>query len=259
MTVEKKNAYLAELRRLLATLPAEERETALTYYEEYFADAGSKESERIFAELGPPKTLAEQILSGYGRDYLDSQPKSSSTHVPARPEDAAKARREEEEARVAAAQAEAEHARLAREQTHASSAKKENTAYTANPNRSGPSVLLIVFLTLLALPLLLPLVIVIFSLIFALAALIFGLGIGAGALVLAMLAGGIATLVAGFAMLPISGLEALLSCGVGLALLGSGCIMLLICVFMLVKVVPAIFRFSINVLRWPFERRVSRA
>ena len=249
MSTEEKTAYLAELRRLLATLPQEEREAALTYYEEYFDDAGAEETGRVIGELGPARALAEQILSGYSRDYLDTTPRSASAQAPARLEDVAEARRREEEAkrreeearRQAAAQAEA--ARRA----------------AAPPSRSGSSTLLIVLLAILSFPLWLPLVITVFSLLFAFAAVIFGLGIGLGAAMLAVLAVGVVVLIAGLSLLAVHTLEALLACGIGLVLMGLGIILLLFCVFMLVKVVPAVLRLLVRVLRWPFERRVARA
>ena len=93
MSTEEKTAYLAELRRLLSALPQEEREAALTYYEEYFDDAGAEETGRVIGELGSARALAEQILSGYSRDYLDTTPRSTSAQAPARLEDVAEARR----------------------------------------------------------------------------------------------------------------------------------------------------------------------
>ena len=245
MSTEEKTAYLAELRRLLATLPAEERETALIYYEEYFDDAGAEETERVLGELGPARALAEQILSGYSRDYLDAQPVSAHRRVPARPEDVGEARRREEEARAEAAKKQAGEEKA----KHA----------TPPPRRGGPSVLLIIFLTILALPLLLPLAALIFALLVGLAALVFGLSLGMGGVVVAMLVSGMVVLVVGFSLLAVHTLEALLACGVGLALMGAGMILTLLCVFMLVKVVPAVLRFMLRILRWPFERRVARA
>ena len=48
----RKYAYLARLEELLAALPAQERQDALNYYEEYFDAAGSENEEQTAAELG---------------------------------------------------------------------------------------------------------------------------------------------------------------------------------------------------------------
>ena len=271
MTTEEKIAYLAELRRLLATLPQEERDAALTYYEEYFDDAGPEEIERVIGELGPARALAAQILSGYSRDYLDALPGSSHKHLPARPEDAKEARHREEEARAGAEgnqedQAEREHeqeaqahAQAGREQTRTHQQAQAARPAAAPPRRSGATVLLIVLLAIFALPLLLPLAALVLGLVVGLAGLMLGLGAGIGAMVLTVLAAGIGLLVIGFSLLAVHALEALLALGLGLILLGVGSIMLLICVFILVKVLPAVLRFLFRILCWPFERRVVRA
>jgi uncharacterized membrane protein len=55
--------YLAELRRLLARLPEQEREAALQYYREYFEEAGFDSDADVSAELGHPQKVAAQILA----------------------------------------------------------------------------------------------------------------------------------------------------------------------------------------------------
>lgn len=58
-----KNEYLAELKACLGGLPAEERDSALRYYEEFFEDAGEENAEDVIIQLGSPKALAESIIS----------------------------------------------------------------------------------------------------------------------------------------------------------------------------------------------------
>ena len=62
----RKYAYLARLEELLAPLPAQERQEALNYYEEYFDAAGSEKEEQTAAELGDPAQVARKILEGEG-------------------------------------------------------------------------------------------------------------------------------------------------------------------------------------------------
>lgn len=59
-----KQQFMAELKQLLGELPAEERDEALSYYEDYFADAGEGNEDRIIAELGSPEKVAYTIKSG---------------------------------------------------------------------------------------------------------------------------------------------------------------------------------------------------
>ena len=57
--------YLAALRRALSVLPEEERASALSYYEEYFDDAGPENEATAIEELGDPAKVAAQILADY--------------------------------------------------------------------------------------------------------------------------------------------------------------------------------------------------
>lgn len=59
-----KNEFLARLKELLADLPQEEREEAVRYYEDYFADAGPLEEARVLQELVSPEDVAEKIRTG---------------------------------------------------------------------------------------------------------------------------------------------------------------------------------------------------
>lgn len=62
----RKYAYLAKLEELLAALPAQERQDALNYYEEYFDAAGNDKEEQTAAELGDPAEVARKILEEEG-------------------------------------------------------------------------------------------------------------------------------------------------------------------------------------------------
>lgn len=62
----RKYAYLAKLEELLAALPAQERQDALNYYEEYFDAAGNDQEEQTARELGDPAEVARKILEGEG-------------------------------------------------------------------------------------------------------------------------------------------------------------------------------------------------
>ncbi len=60
-----KETYLRELARLLKRLPVEEREEALRWHEEYFAEAGE---EKALEELGTPEEAAREIVSKMALD-----------------------------------------------------------------------------------------------------------------------------------------------------------------------------------------------
>ena len=53
--------FLEKLRLLLGDLSEEEREEAIQYYEDYFADAGPEMEEQVIRELGSPEKVALMI------------------------------------------------------------------------------------------------------------------------------------------------------------------------------------------------------
>jgi len=57
--------FLERLRSALVSLPWEECQSAMKYYEEYFAEAGEDREEEILKELGSPEAVAATILSDY--------------------------------------------------------------------------------------------------------------------------------------------------------------------------------------------------
>lgn len=56
-----KYEFLGDLSRLLSDLPSEEREEAMQYYEDYFADAGREKEQDIIRELESPEKVAAKI------------------------------------------------------------------------------------------------------------------------------------------------------------------------------------------------------
>ena len=57
--------FMAELERLLADMPEEERQAAVQYYADYFADAGEANEADVIRELGSPEKAAESIKADY--------------------------------------------------------------------------------------------------------------------------------------------------------------------------------------------------
>ena len=57
--------FLEELKQRLKRLPARDREEAVRYYEEYFAEAGAEKEAEVLKELRSPAHAASNILSDY--------------------------------------------------------------------------------------------------------------------------------------------------------------------------------------------------
>ncbi len=60
-----KEQFIEELRGHLSSLPKDELESAVKYYEEYLED--SEDADDAIKSLGTPKSVADQILSDMGR------------------------------------------------------------------------------------------------------------------------------------------------------------------------------------------------
>lgn len=56
--------FMSRLTALLQDVPPAEREEALTYYNEYFEDAGEENEAGVIAALGSPEELAKSIKAG---------------------------------------------------------------------------------------------------------------------------------------------------------------------------------------------------
>ncbi len=56
-----KTEFMRRLDVLLVGLPIHEREEALQYYEDYFADAGEENEQSVIESLGTPEKVAENI------------------------------------------------------------------------------------------------------------------------------------------------------------------------------------------------------
>mgnify|MGYP003319232811 CR=1 FL=1 len=63
--------FMAELKQLLGDLPAEERDDALNYYEDYFNEAGPDNEQSLIMQLESPQKVAKNIKSGLA--YADDE------------------------------------------------------------------------------------------------------------------------------------------------------------------------------------------
>ena len=57
-----KSEFMRELASLLSRIPEDERNDALQYYEDYFADAGIKEDMLVPSSIGTPQQVADKII-----------------------------------------------------------------------------------------------------------------------------------------------------------------------------------------------------
>ncbi len=70
-----KKTFLSKLQRELRHIPREDREDALSYYQEYFEEMDSADDEDVTAELGLPEEIARQIIGDCTRKHVEKQRK----------------------------------------------------------------------------------------------------------------------------------------------------------------------------------------
>ena len=63
--------FMTELERLLADMPEEERQAAVQYYADYFADAGEANEADVIRELGSPEKVAESIKADLTKPIMN--------------------------------------------------------------------------------------------------------------------------------------------------------------------------------------------
>ncbi len=78
-----KQEYIAVLVEQLSCVSAEERESAVEYYTNYFDDAGLENEQNVIKQLGSPKKLAKEIIKAtentQKQDANDEYPQNAPT------------------------------------------------------------------------------------------------------------------------------------------------------------------------------------
>lgn len=211
-----KERFIEELKGHLSSLPREELDSAVKYYEEYLED--SEDVEEAIKSLGSPKSVAGQILSDMGRTE-----EPTTENVPAVTGEVVNNEKKK---------------------------KKEKRPLTAL------ETVLIIILCVITSPVWLGLALTLLGLFIALVAVVFALLISVAAVSLALVVAGCAGFVAGIAMIfggtvgggctLVGGSLLCLAIGILLAIPGWAII---------VKVIPALFRGIVNLFRKIFHIR----
>ena len=215
--------FMAELERLLADLPEDERQAAVQYYADYFADAGAENEAEVIRELGSPEKTAESIKADYyGRtfdesrfehkDYMEKYGQQASGQQSAGP---------------------------------AGASGEEKKPWTSR----GLKILLIVLIAIVVWPVSLGLICAVLGILAAVVCLFAGLVIAA---VCVMIAGGV-TAVTGLLMSVAYPPAALMTTGIGLLLFVLGLIATVGTVKLCMIVYPAMLRGFVELCRRPIH------
>lgn len=231
--------YMKELELLLSDIPAEEREDAINYYNDYFDAGGEENEEATILGLGSPEELARSIKNAGSVDGEFSERGYSNIN-------------ENSDYQI--------DKYTAVEKGESISDKSDNKK--VKKQKSTGTIILIVILCIFAMPVLLPLSLTALCL-------VFGLGIVAIAIVIALAGAvvicGISALIGGFVCL-ISGIGSLISnpfgalvvMGFGFLGLALGILFILACVKLFSKVIPPIIRGIVSICRKPIDWIINK-
>ena len=221
--------FMAELERLLADLPEDERQAAVQYYADYFADAGAENEAEVIRELGSPEKTAESIKADYyGRTFDESRFEHKDYM--------------EKYGQQASGQQTSGQQPVGTADSPAGEQKKPWTS-------RGLKILLIVLIAIVVWPLSLGLICAVLGILAAVVCLFAGLVIAA---VCVMIAGGV-TAVTGLLMSVAYPPAALMTTGIGLLLFVLGLIATVGTVKLCMIVYPAMLRGFVELCRRPIH------
>nr|WP_317377311.1 DUF1700 domain-containing protein [uncultured Faecalimonas sp.] len=242
--------FMTELAALLQDVPVEERTDAMQYYNDYFDAAGKENEQKVISELESPGKVAAKLKAGLngsgdlGGEYTENgyqDCRFDSREMPV----AGDYRYEQEYAGQNSAVGNMGH------QTSQKNYGNEKHNRTAR-------IILIAAILLIGAPIVIPLVIAGIATVFAvvIALLTAAAGIAFGAV--AVLGSGIVTTGIGIAHMFTSVGEGFLVSGIGLLLTSGGLIVTMLIVWSLLKIVPMLFRGTVNLCRRFLQRGVRQ-
>lgn len=198
--------YMQLLEIALKDIPQSEKEEAIQYYNNYFDDAGEENEQEVISALGSPAKLAESIINEFsaGESRFENYRGGMGQNV-------------SQDAYVGN-----------------KSPKKEKM--------NGWVIALIIFLTVLASPLLLALAATVFGVLVGVLGAIFGIVVAIFAVVLALGCVAVACIVAAISLGLISPFTAVALVGIGIATIGVCIFLVMAIVWVFDVAIPGIFK-----------------
>ena len=227
-----RKAFMARLDELLADITQAEKEEALSYYEEYFEDAGEENEEEVIQSLGSPEKVAATIKAGLSENAQEEGEFSETGYTNSYYDK--------------------------KDEIAARNLSSEERGFGKGKGLSGISTggwVIILILCLFALPILGPILLgiagTIFGVLVAIAAVIFAVLVTGVALIVAA----IAMVVAGFATLFATPIVGVALIGAALVVAGIGILIAILGFWVVTKVIPPLFRGFVELIRKPFARK----
>lgn len=269
--------FMRELNSLLVGVPAEEREEALQYYSDYFADAGKENEEQVLKELGGPGKVAALIKAGLkgGMDSGEFTEHGYMDEQFVKKDDLA--RREPKEEKKEQNQYQYSYGSYAyggANESYGSGGAYNNggnvysngmgsgmQGNTSNGEKRDPwtsrglKILLVVLIVIFAFPVIVPVAIAVAATAFGLVCAVFGIFLALVICAGAIMITGFAIALSGLDKLFISPPVAFLAMGFGLVIFVIGLVAVVAAVRLCMIIFPALFRFFVGLCRKPFHRK----
>lgn len=235
-----KETFLQELSRLLSDLSIEEKQEAMTFYEEYFVEAGVDQEEQVLRELGSPQEVSYKIHEELAGKELVCYDQAAE--------------------KAGGSQKAANEHGLENTKESADGGKKKEKV-------NGWKIACIVLLCLIALPIIGPIalglgaaaLVIVIAVVASVFAVLFALVATVLALVVSSAIVGVVFLILGFIKLVTAPFAALILLGLSLILLGA----FILCCWLLVKlcivVVPAVAKAIWKLICMPFHKKEGAA
>ena len=242
-----KQEFLSELESLLLDIPKEEREEALIYYENYFNDAGAGMEQSIIDQIGIPKKVAATIRS----DLAGSQDMGKGEFT----ETGYKEPRFEHKYEIY--NGGTDEKTNSTEQNNPNQTYQESnhsfntTSFQNERNTDYVKIILIAILCLFGSPFIVAAFAVVFSIMVALVSFFFSF------IIVAIVLFGVGIFLAVLGIIEIFSFPpvGIAIVGAGLLLNGIGLLFLTFSIWICSKILPALFRWIIDLCRKPFHKR----
>ena len=191
----RREEFMKELEYLLRGIPANEREDALAYYENYFDEAGAENENQVIQELGSPVSVAEKILADVQQTHETEDYQHQET------------------------------------KTHTGNSNNAHSQREEKPRMSKGMKILIAVIIILTFPLWIGIVAGLFGGLVGIIGGAFGIAVGLLGATIGLVAGGIGLIIGGITQIALYPAIGLLCIGVGAVLTAIGLLLALLCIW----------------------------
>lgn len=251
--------FMTRLEKILKDIPSDERAEALSYYEDYFEDAGKENEEKIISELVSPERVAAIIKAGLksedetGETGEFTETGYHDTRFEQKDSPAQRKEREEKEKDAYSYQGSSD-----KDYSYRNSSDRDYSYQGSTGPRSSNvlKIILVILIALVISPVAVPLLIAAIATVIGIVVAAFGLFAGLAIGAFAMMIAGVVIFIMGIGGILLFFPSAVFACGIGLIVFALGLAATVGTVKLCIIIYPAMFRGIVNIVRWPFHRKV---